>query len=120
MIVVIQVKLKMVNFKVLEHNQKFLSWIGIDLHDLNEPKNTFFYSITAYYFLFTIITLTIMGSALYVFEYWPQFDIISQPIMFVFGGSSSIGLILSVGINMKSVKVLHLKLQTIVDESNVI
>lgn len=90
--------------------------IGIYSYNLNEPKNEFLRSIAAYYFLFTMTVFSVGGSAVFTCKHWPQFDLISQPLMFVFGCSGTTGLMLSVGLNMKSVKSLHLKLQQIVDK----
>lgn len=105
----------MANFKVLKHNQLLLSWIGIDSRSSNESKNQFFYSIIAHYFIL-VNFYSIVNSTVFACEHWPQFDIITQPMAFIFGATSCIGLILSVGLNMEAVKALHLKLQRIVDE----
>lgn len=110
----------MANFKVLKNNQALMAWIGIHSYNLNEPKNEFVHSITAYYFLFALTIIAVGGSAVFTLEHWPQFDIISQPLLFVFGCSGCTGLILSVGLNMKSVKALHLKLQRIIDEGTIL
>lgn len=107
----------MKEFKVLEYNQISMRWAGIHSKDLYKPTNEFFKSFATYYILFSVISFTIGSSAVFVYKYSSNFEVVSEPSLIVIAGSQAAGMFLSVGLNMKKIKILHIKLQEIVDES---
>lgn len=107
----------MKGFKVLEYNQISMRWAGIHSKDLHKPTNEFFKSFATYYILFSVISFTIGSSAVYIYKNSTHFEMVSEPILIVIAGLQAGGMFLSVGLNMKKIKILHIKLQEIVDES---
>lgn len=85
--------------------------------DLNKPSNEFFKSFATYYVLFSVISFTIGSSAVFVYKYSSHFEVVSEPCLIVIAGLQAVGMFVSVGLKMKQIKVLHIKLQEIVDES---
>lgn len=102
-------------FRVLKSNQDVMSWIGIHSHRLAEPTNEFFKSFASLYILFTV-GFFIFGSIMYVVIHWPHYDEISEPCLIAVGCIQVGGMFLAIGLKMKKMKRLHLRLQGIVDE----
>lgn len=90
--------------------------MGLYSYRLTEPTNEFFGSFASYYFLFNNGIFTLIASACFVYKHWPQMDIVSQPLTITLGGLTCFTMILSVGCKLNTVKLLHLKLQGMVDE----
>lgn len=107
----------MFKFKVLESNQRVMAWIGIHSHRLTEPTNEFFKSVASLYILFTV-GFFIFGSIMYVVLNWPHYDAISEPCLIAVGCLQVGGMFLGIGLKMKKIKLLHLRLQEMVDEGN--
>lgn len=105
----------MVKLKVLEYNQNYMARIGIHSHRLNEPTNEFFKQFVTFYYIFVFTTIFIGSSAVFVYNGWPQMDIISEPCLIVIAGLQVLGMYLSIGLNMKKLKILHIELQGIID-----
>lgn len=106
----------MTKFQVLKYNQAIMARLGLYSYRLSEPSNEFFYSLASYYFLLAGEILSVLTSALFVYKHWPQFNIVSQPCLIIIGSSVCFGIFLSVGLKLKSITTLHLKLQEITDE----
>lgn len=102
--------------KVLESNENYLKFVGIFSTRENETKNDFMRSINGWVTLIGIITLFLMSGA---YVYQNVFSNLSASI-YAFvpcssGFNTSITFI-SVGLNIKVIKRLHNRLQTIVDK----
>lgn len=101
----------------MEYNQISMSWVGIHSTKLSEPTNEFFKSFGTYYVLFSVISFTILSSAVFVYKYSSDFKLISEPCLIVIAGLQCVGMFCSIGLNMKKIKILHILLQKIVDKS---
>lgn len=102
-------------FKVLKHNQTLMTWLGIHSYRLTEPNNEFSKSIGTYYILFTIFSIFIVSSG-YTAIFSSEFQTVIQATLLVVAGTQSGGMFLSIGLQMKKIKTLQLKLQEIVNE----
>lgn len=105
-------KLKM--FKVLKHNQTLMAWLGIHSYRLTETSNDFFKSIATYYIIFTIVSIFIVSSG-YTAIFSSDFQTVIQATLLVVAGFQSGGMFLSIGLEMKKIKMLQIKLQEITD-----
>ena len=106
----------MAKFKVHKYNQAFMARLGIHSYNLNDPANEFFKSIATFYNLITATVFFVTSSAAFVYLNWPNLEIVLEPFLIVLAGVQYGGMFLSVGLNMKKVKLLHITLQKIVDE----
>lgn len=107
---------EMESFQVLKYNQAIMSRMGLYSHCLNEPSNEFFKSFVVYYILIVQSVYGVLGSAVFTYKNWPQFENISNSCMLAVGCFACFGMFLSIGLKSKVVKILHLKLQGIVDD----
>lgn len=107
----------MAKFKVLKNNQIYMSWLGIYSHHLTDLTGEFFKSIATYCIFIALISVVIT-SWLYCIKNW-ETDVKSALDAFkiVFSALQCIGMYVSIGLKMIQIKILHLKLQKIVDES---
>lgn len=106
----------MPQFKVLQYNQMIMAYMGIHSHRLSEPTNEFFYAFGTYYVLFCAIVLDILSTGMYILTNLSQFHKILQTFVVFIGGFQHAGMLLSIGLHMKKVKLLQLDLQEIVDQ----
>lgn len=106
---------KMAKFKVLKYNQTLMSWQGIHSMNLTQPTNEFHRSLSSYYIAFTLFAFVIT-SAVRIYGYWPAIELILKPCSVAFGGVQCVGMFISIGLQMKRIKALHLELQRIIDE----
>lgn len=107
----------MAKFNVLERNQAFMARLGIYSYRLTEPTIEFFNSIGTYYIFISLsVPILLFMLVLYHTEY-TELDIILDAVFVIIALSQCLGAFISIGVNMKKVKVLHLKLQSIVDGS---
>ena len=90
--------------------------LGLHSYNLTDPSNEFFESFANFSILFILVTFFMIPSGAFVYLYWPNLEIILEPLLSVMCGFQYGGMYLSVGLNMKKVKFLHLELQRIVDE----
>lgn len=102
-------------FKVLKFNQNFMARIGINSHHLTESKNEFFRSFAAYFILFNLIVLCIISSSVFAYQNLNHLELALLTTLVIVAGFQSSGMFLSVGLNMTTVKTLHLQLQNIVN-----
>ena len=107
----------MEKLKVMKYNQISMSWFGIHSMHPTEPTNGFFKSIGAYYILFCGISFTIGSSAVFVYKYSSDFELVSEPCLIVIAGLQDVGMFISMGLNVKTIKLLHIELQNTVNES---
>lgn len=101
-------------FKVLEHNEKFITCLGIRSYCFTEPTNEFFKSISSYYILWILIT-SVISSLVFTCLHWPQIEMITSSTMVLVGCYQASGMFMSFGLNMKKVKAVHLQLQEIIN-----
>lgn len=106
----------MSKFKVLEYNQSVMARLGIHSHHLHANTNEFLKSFVTWYYLCTIIFF-IFGSIMFICINWPAYEVISEPCLIAVGCMQVLGMFIGVGLKMKKVKKLHLRLQEIVDNS---
>lgn len=90
--------------------------IGIHSHRLNENINEFFESIVSWYFMCTIVFF-IFGSIMFICIHWPAYEVISEPCLIAVGCIQVLGMFIGIGLKMKKVKKLHLRLQEMIDAS---
>lgn len=109
----------MEKFKVLEYNQISMGWLGIHSKHLDRPTNEFYTSFTAYYVLFNVVAFTIISSVVYMYLNIEHFEIISESGLVAIAGVQVAGMFLTIGINLKKVKLLHITLQEIVDKGRI-
>lgn len=100
---------------MLKYNQTLMSWQGIHSMNLTEPTNEFHLSPASYYVTFTLFAFVIT-SAVRIYGYWPEIELILKPCSVAFGGVQCVGMFICIGCQMKNIKALHLKLQRIIDE----
>lgn len=105
----------MAKIHVLKYNQIFMAPIGLYSYRLMEPINEFYTSIAPYYIEFFVLIFLISSAAGFTFRNVSQIDVALQNVSLFIAGIQCAGMYISIGINMKKVKVLHLKLQGIVD-----
>lgn len=100
--------------RVLEMSQAFMARLGIYSYRLTEPINEFFASFSTYYILYNL-TFTWISSVTFLYQSSSELKITLQLWLIIIGAFQCSGMFLSVGIKMKQVKALHLKLQGLVD-----
>lgn len=107
----------MTKFKVLTTNVAFMMPFGIYSRHLTEVTNEFFTSIAPYFISIAMISVTIVAW-FFVRENWST-DVKSpfEAIKVTLGGIQCLGMFVSVGLKFNQIKMLHLNLQGIVDES---
>lgn len=105
------------NFKVLAYDQRFMHILGIHSYNLKSSSNDFFKSAASYHVL-TFMTIGSVGSL------WYFFANLSMNLKSAFGALKVaiaavqvLGMFFSIGIKMKQIKALHLRLQKIVDKN---
>lgn len=110
----IEIRKKMETFQVLKMSQAFLSRLGIYSYRLTEPINEFFSSFSTYYILCNL-TFTLISSTTFIYQSSCELKITLQLWLIIIGAIQCSGMYLNIGLKMRQVKVLHLKLQEIVD-----
>lgn len=106
----------MVKFEVLKTNKSLMYSLGIHSNRLSEPTSEFSTSIKAHYFLFILFFCCLLPSLMFIHENMTQFELTLDALLIIIATTQSGGMFLNVGLQMKTVKQLHLKLQSIVDE----
>lgn len=105
----------MAKYQVLKYNQILMKWQGIHSNRLTDPTNEFHKNFGCYY-VTCILFAFIITSAIKIYNYWPNVDLILKPCSVAFGGVQVVGMFICIGLQMKNIKSLHLKLQAMVDE----
>lgn len=103
-------------FHVLKFNQNLMARIGINSHHLTGSKNEFLRSFAVYYILFNLIALCIISSTVFAYQNSDHIEVALLTILVIVAGFQSSGMFLSVGLNIQTVKTLHLRLQEIVND----
>lgn len=94
-----------------------MAQIGISSYRLTEPINEFFHSFSTHFVLFHLIVFGLIGGIVFAYNNISNFEIVLEACVTIIGGIQSGGMFLGIGLKMKKVKELHLKLQEIVDEA---
>lgn len=107
---------KMSSFKVLKLNELVMVRLRIYMRQLADPIGDFFESISMYYIAFNMLAF-IATSMTFVYQNASNIMIALRTMMVVVGTSQALGMFLCIGSNVTTVKMLHIKLQTIVDQT---
>lgn len=99
----------MTKIEVLKQIQKFLVPLGIYSNRPTEPTNEFFKSIGPYYTQFFVIICLTLSPALFAYKNSSQIALVVQTTSLFVAGSQCAGMFISLGLNMKKIKILHLK-----------
>lgn len=105
----------MAKIDVFKNNQYFMTPLGLYSYRLTEQTNEFYTSIAPYYILFFILTFFTISGIVFTFQNISQPNLVLPNITLVVGTLQCVGMYINIGVNMKKIKVLHLKLQGIVD-----
>lgn len=100
-------------FKVLKYNEIFMAWVGVRAYRFTTQTNEFFTSVVPLYIIFMVIVFT-TSSIVYFSLIWPKFE--SETCIVFLCGFQILGMLLSFGSKMNTIKAVHLRLQEIVDE----
>ena len=107
-------------FKVLKSNEQFMVWFRIYTHPLSDVSHVdhdFFKSITVYCVTFTEISFIVSSVVLVCLNVSDNIMVALRTAMVIAGTSQALGMFLSVGITIDKVKLLHIKLQEIIDQT---
>lgn len=102
--------------KVLKYSAISLTFLGICSHRLNENTNEFLTTFNGYFFLVGFIGPLCGCSVAYIYENFSDLTTVTNALIVLSAGIASAGSYASIGLNMKTVKLLHNKLQKIVDD----
>lgn len=61
---------------------------------------------------------TIISTAAFIYKNYTDSELIINALVLVLAGIQSIGMFISISLNMNKIKMLHLKLQEIIDTGN--
>lgn len=103
-------------YKVLELNELVMVRLRIYTRQLTDPKSDFFESITMYYISFNMLAF-IATSVAFVYQNVSNFMVVLRTLMVIVGTSQALGMFLYIGRKIIKVKMLHQKLQAIVDRT---
>lgn len=103
----------MENFQVLDISKVLNNRIGLFTYRLCDPKNNFFTSLGCLNVLFSLTSFHVISSSMFMLKNVSQYLATS---LYVIAGLQDIGMLVSVGLNMKKLKELHRLLQGIVAE----
>lgn len=107
---------KMVKFNVLQLNQALMARFGIYSYRLTQPTNEFFSSISTYYILFFSI-LSIGSCAMSMYRHFTNLMTTLEAVVIIVAVSQGLGAFINLGYKMQEIKILHLELQSIVNNS---
>lgn len=102
--------------KVLEYNQMYLTWLGLLSHKLEDPTNDFLKSINTYIMLIGFAGPMLGCTGTYVYVHRDNLLIALRAVLVFCAGAQCAGSHVYLGVNMKTIKKLHLDLQKMVDK----
>lgn len=105
----------MSKYVVLQRNQNLMARFGIHSHSLDSQTNEFFRSVPAFLITSVTVVFTIISCIVFIFKNIDNFESIFNAAMCVLAGTEVTCMFVSIGLNMKSIKTLHIKLQEIID-----
>lgn len=106
----------MTKFKVLKYNQSFMAKLGVHSYDLNEPKNEFFRSPSAFCIVLILCVFSITSTGFYAYENIMRFEAALQGLFVLIAAFQCLGMFVAVGLKKRQVKDVQLKLQHMIDE----
>lgn len=101
---------------VFETIRPLMVRLGVHSWNLNEPKNEFFRSFGAHYIMYIAFVYMIISSGVFIFGNLSDFATISEPLLVALAGLQMVSMFISLGLNSRNVKALHLELQTFIDQ----
>lgn len=107
---------KMTKFNVLQVNKEYMLRLGIYSNNLTEPTNEFLKSLGTFLIVGAAMH-SIISSTVHIFLGSSDFMSILDSVLIIFAIGQSLCVYINIGIKMKQIKVLHLKLQSIVNGS---
>lgn len=107
-------------FRVLKHNQILMNWMGIYPSSLTETKIEFFKTPIVYEFLFCAIVCDVCSSAVFIYNDSSPLGANLDPFFILISGIQCGGMYLNLGLKLEKVQSLHLKLQEIVDQGDLV
>lgn len=102
--------------KVLELNELIMVRLRIYTRQLTDPNSDFFKSITVYYIAFNMLAF-IATSVAFSYQNLTNFIVVLRTAMVIVGTSQALGMFLCIGCKIIKIKMLHQKLQAIVDQT---
>lgn len=106
--------IEMATFKVLKYNKMIMTKLGMHPNSSDESIIELLKSPFAYYILIVIIGYDIMTSAVFAVANHDHLNNIFEHILVIVASTQAAAMFLNIGLKMKSVKLLHLKLQEFV------
>lgn len=104
--------------KVLQYNQYYLNVLGLSSDRLTEQTDEFLKTMNCYVLLFGLGGLLFPCSAIFGINHVYNIKLALKSLLLVCGCLQCVGSYISIGIKMKKVKQMHLKIQDYVDNGN--
>lgn len=101
--------------KVLKFCLDYLTLIGICSDRLYDPTNEFFKNINSYICLFGFLGPLLSFSAAYIVTNFADLELSTNAMIVLTAGIASFGGWFTIGLKMKTVKLLYREIQEIVD-----
>lgn len=101
--------------KVLKFCLDYLTFLGICSDRLYESTNEFLQTINSYVFLFGFFGPLLSFSAAYIFKNFSNVELSTNAMIVLSAGIASFGGWFTIGLKMKTVKLLYREIQAIVD-----
>lgn len=105
---------KPLKFDVLERNKYYLTCLGIHW---DRPVINFFKSLSTYYNLFFILGIFLASNIMLIVTTWPQLDQVLPAVSLAVPGLQVGGTFVSIGLSVKTMKLLQFELQKIVNQA---
>lgn len=100
---------------ILQYNQFYLNLLGLSSHRLMEPTSEFLKTQNCYVLLFGLGGLMLPTSALFGIYNINNITLALKSILMLCACVQCLGSYISIGLKMKKVKQIHLKIQDFVD-----
>lgn len=104
-----------IKMKTLENNQFYMCLLGISSTRLTEPTNEFLQSINSYIILFGLAGLLFTCSIVSTIIHIDNIILALRTLVLIIGATQCIGSFVCIGLKMKEVKQIFLKVQHHVD-----
>lgn len=102
--------------KVLELSFRYLNFLGICSDRLTEPTSEFMKLPQAYFFLIGYLGPLLTSSSLFLVNNFTDFASSTNALIVLSAGVASFGAFVTMGMNMKTVKMLYIEYQNLVDK----
>lgn len=101
--------------KVLKFCLDYLTFLGICSDRLYDATNEYLKTINSYVFLFGFFGPLLSFSAAYIFKNFSNLELSTNAMIVLTAGIASFGGWFTIGLKMKTVKLLYREIQAIVD-----